>query len=202
GQQHYHPHDERIEADYSQAAFYLVADTLGSEVTLRDLNPHSKQGDCAILDFLVSMGASWSFNEEGLIIKADELNAIDIDASQQPDLMPVMSVACAYAKGVSHIYNARRLRLKECDRLEAIAKMLKKAGIEVEETEDSLTITGGQVRGCHVTTMHDHRMAMSAAVLALKAEGNIVIDDYECVKKSYPDFFLHYKKLGGNTHEC
>ena len=201
GHQSYQSHDERIEADYSQAAFYLVADVLGSDVVVKGLNSESKQGDRVIIDFLEAMGATVAQTDESISLKAEQLKAIEIDASQCPDLMPVMAVACAYASGTSRIINASRLRLKECDRLHAMKQMLENVGIEVREMDDSLTITGGRVTSGFVKTYHDHRMAMAAAILATRASGDVVIDDEACVKKSYPEFFEDFKRLEGEYYE-
>ena len=203
GGQNYQPCDYHVEADFSQAAFYLTADLLGSDITLTNLNTSSSQGDRAILEILEKMGGKIIETEEGIKVVCDEIKAAEIDASQCPDLMPVVSVACAMAKGTSHIINAGRLRIKECDRLSASVELLKQTGIEAVEEAESMSITGSQeFQGASVSSYHDHRMCMAEAILSTCANGPIIIDDKECVKKSYPGFFDDFTSLGGEYHEC
>ena len=117
--------------------------------------------------------------------------------------MPVVSVACGLAEGTSHIINAGRLRIKECDRLTASVELLKATGIDAVEEEDSMTITGStSYNKAEVTSSNDHRMCMAEAILSTRSNGPITIDDKDCVKKSYPGFFEDFKSLGGEYHEC
>lgn len=203
GGQNYKPCNYDVEADFSQAAFYLVADLLGSDITLTNLNMHSSQGDRAILDIMKQMGGEIVETKEGIKVVCDEIKPATIDASQCPDLMPVVSVACALAHGTSHIVNAGRLRIKECDRLHASVEVLKETGIDAIEEEESMTIIGKpQFKSAHVSSYNDHRMCMAEAILSTCADGEIVIDDKDCVKKSYPGFFEDFTSLGGEYHEC
>ena len=203
GNQHYCAANYNVEADFSQSAFFLVADVLGHDITLTNMNLSSCQGDREIIPILERMGAKLIKNEQGYKMVADELTATTIDASQVPDIIPALGVACAFAKGTSHIINASRLRIKECDRLEATRIMLETCGVEVKESDDSLTIVGtDDLRGGQVTSFNDHRMAMSEAILATRLSSSLRIDDALCVRKSYPHFFEDYKKLGGQYHEC
>ena len=203
GNQNYTPCDYNVEADFSQAAFYLVADLLGSDITLTNLNMHSSQGDRAILDIMEQMGGEIVETSAGIKVVCDKIKPATIDASQCPDLMPVVSVACGLAEGTSHIINAGRLRIKECDRLTASVELLKATGIDAVEEEDSMTITGStSYNKAEVTSSNDHRMCMAEAILSTRANGPITIDDKDCVKKSYPGFFEDFKSLGGEYHEC
>ena len=203
GNQNYKPCDYNVEADFSQAAFYLVADLLGSDITLTNLNMHSSQGDRAILDIMEQMGGEIVETSAGIKVVCDKIKPATIDASQCPDLMPVVSVACGLAEGTSHIINASRLRIKECDRLTASVELLKAAGIDAVEEEDSMTITGSHsYNSAEVTSSNDHRMCMAEAILSTRANGPITIDDKGCVKKSYPGFFEDFTSLGGEYHEC
>lgn len=203
GNQNYKPCDYNVEADFSQAAFYLVADLLGSDITLTNLNMHSSQGDRAILDIMEQMGGEIVETSAGIKVVCDKIKPATIDASQCPDLMPVVSVACGLAEGTSHIINAGRLRIKECDRLTASVELLIAAGIDAVEEEDSMTITGSHsYNSAEVTSSNDHRMCMAEAILSTRANGPITIDDKDCVKKSYPGFFEDFTSLGGEYHEC
>lgn len=182
GGQNYKACNYNVEADFSNAAFFLTANTLGSKVELLNLNATSKQGDAEIQRITTNYNGSFS----------------DIDVSQIPDLVPILTVLAALSKGSSKIYNAARLRLKECDRLSALSTELNRLGAEITETEDSLEINGvASLHGGTCDSHNDHRIAMSLAIAALKATEPIVIKNAECVSKSYPEFWDDYKALGG-----
>lgn len=128
------------------------------------------------------------------------MSAADVDSSDIPDVIPVLSVAAACCEGTSTFYNAGRLRLKECDRLSAMALSLEKLGIEVSETENELIVTGGRLKGgCEVSGFNDHRIVMSMAIAALSCEEPVVITGVEAIAKSYPDFFEEFRRLGGRA---
>ena len=199
GGQKYRATRYRVEGDFSQAAFFLCADAMGSAVQVEDLKRDSLQGDSAVLDILQRMGAEVCQEDGTVCCRADALHAVDIDASQCPDIIPVVSVAAALCKGTTTIQNARRLRIKECDRLHAIFAELTKLGARIKEKEDSLEIEGVErFTGGTVWSHKDHRIAMMLAIAATRAEGPVVIEDWECVSKSYPNFFEDYTMLGGN----
>lgn len=187
-----------VEGDFSQAAFFLVADVLGADITINNLNLKSHQADRSVIDILERMGAELIKDKNGYRMKAEHLHSIDIDASSCPDIIPVISLACLKAEGTSHIYNAKRLRYKECDRLKAICEVIGQSGGIVTEKEDEIMITGGgALKGGIYSDYNDHRMVMMEAVLAMMTETPVTIKNWECVSKSYPDFFEDYKKLGG-----
>lgn len=202
GNQSYKPCDYTIEGDYSQAAFYLVAGALDNDIVLQGLNLNSLQGDKEVIDILERMGCQFVKEEEGYKIECQQLKATDIDASQCPDIIPVIALACASANGTSRIYNAKRLRIKECDRLKATVEVLNCLGIEAKELEEEMIINGGSITGGNVSSYNDHRMAMMEAIASTVSYHNIIIDNKECVKKSYPSFWEHFKKLGGKINEC
>jgi 3-phosphoshikimate 1-carboxyvinyltransferase len=130
-------------------------------------------------------------------IQGKELQGISIDAANVPDLVPACAVAACFAHGETAIRNAKRLRIKESDRLSTLNLVLSDMGASITESEDSLYITGGsQLRGTVVQHHNDHRIAMAAAIAGLKAEGDMVIPNAECVNKSYPTFFTDLQKLG------
>lgn len=187
-----------VEGDFSQAAFFLVADVLGADITINNLNLKSHQADRSVIDILERMGAELIKDKNGYRMKAEHLHSIDIDASSCPDIIPVISLTCLKAEGTSHIYNAKRLRYKECDRLKAICEVIGQSGGIVTEKEDEIMITGGgALKGGIYSDYNDHRMVMMEAVLAMMTETPVTIKNWECVSKSYPDFFEDYKKLGG-----
>ncbi|MDD6794286.1 MAG: 3-phosphoshikimate 1-carboxyvinyltransferase [Clostridiaceae bacterium] len=203
GKQKYNSKDYRVEGDYSQGAFYLCADALGANVNVLDLKDDSLQGDKEVIDILSRMGAKITIVNNGLKLSADSLNSTVIDASMCPDIIPVLSVVASLAEGTTNIIKAGRLRIKECDRLHAIVSELSKIGANIEEKEDSIIIHGVKEfkGGCTVWSHRDHRMAMSLAIASTRCIEPIILKDYECVSKSYPNFFIDFKALGGKIIE-
>lgn len=187
--------DFTVEGDWSNAAFPLC---MGAQVT--GLNPDSTQGDKAIIDVLRKMGAVVSVN--GGNYKADvlSLHGCEIDASDIPDAVPVIAAVAATAEGKTVIYNAGRLRLKESDRIQTVCDMLRSIGADISETDDGMVINGkNSLIGGEVDSFNDHRIAMAAAVAAVKCENAVIIRNAEAVNKSYPEFFNDYNKLGGKA---
>lgn len=177
----------RAEGDWSNAAFWMAARALGSDINVTNLNMNSVQGDRAVMQVLDAMRSA-----------GGKLCAARVDASDIPDLVPILSVVATQAEGETVFYNAGRLRIKECDRLAAMHECLSILGADVEETEDGLIVRGNtQLHGGEVQSFNDHRIAMSMAIAATVADGDIVIRGAQAVAKSYPTFFEDYKKLGG-----
>ena len=198
GRQEYKARDYRVESDFSQAAFYLVAGALGNDVTLLDLNLDSLQGDKATIDFLKQMNCEIIENDEGIKVVSHGLKATTVDASQCPDVIPVVSLALALASGHSEVINAGRLRIKECDRLQATVEELNKLKAQAVEHESSMELEGvGTLIGGNVSSHDDHRMAMMLAIASTVCKEPIIIDNKECVKKSYPSFWKDFEMLGG-----
>lgn len=192
GRQHYRPATYRLEADYSQAAFFLAAGALGCSARCHGLNPDSLQGDRAIIDIVSQMGAEITWSEGTLAAKStDRLKALTIDAREIPDLVPVLAALGALAEGVTRIINAGRLRLKESDRLHAMFLELNKLGTEVHEETEALIINGkaSLPGGVSVESHNDHRVAMALAVASLGCLKPIMINGSDCVNKSYPLFW-------------
>lgn len=186
-----------VENDWSQAAFFLAGGAISGNVTLCDMNPDSAQGDKEIVSLLKKMGADLTVGKDYVNVKKSELRGIKIDVSQIPDLVPILSVLGACADGETEIFNAKRLRLKESDRLMSVTEMLNGMGISVEMGEDYLKIKGkGEFKSCTVDSFNDHRIVMSAAIAATKAD-EIKILNHNAVSKSYPEFFSDYIKIGG-----
>jgi len=191
-----------VERDWSQAAFFLTGGLISGSVNVLDMRLDSLQGDKKIIDVLEEFGGNISISEDKIEVKKSTLKGIDIDASQIPDLVPILSVAGAYAEGTTFIYNAKRLRIKESDRLLAVTQMLKNTGARVEMGEDYLKIEGiDRLKGGMVNSFNDHRIVMSAAIAALNSKEPVIIEDYKAITKSYPTFFEDYFKIGGRG-EC
>ena len=187
GGQGYRAGDCRVEGDYSQAAFFLGANFLGSRVQVLGMNPNSIQGDRAILSVLEAMKAPGECR---------------VDAGEIPDLIPVLAVCAAGRKGKTLFYNAARLRLKESDRLDTTAALLKGLGGNVEEGEDFLTVLGeGTLQGGTVDSFNDHRIAMAAAIASTICRESVTVKGAESVAKSYPDFWKDLEALGGRIEQ-
>ena len=204
GNQKYNARNYRVEGDYSQAAFFLCADSLGNDVLCKDLDLNSLQGDKEVIDILERMNVVFNANDIGVKGTTNgELTSTVIDGSQCPDIIPVLTSVAALTKGTTEIINAGRLRIKECDRLAAVTSELNKLGAKIIEKEDGLVVTGVEKLqgGVEVWSHKDHRIAMTLAIASTRCEEPIVIKDYECIAKSYPNFFEDFKALGGNVHE-
>lgn len=189
-----------VEGDFSQAAFVAAAAAINGEAAIRRLNSFSSQGDYKIIELLGAFGAKVFFDGNVLQASKGELRGgIKIDARNIPDLVPVLAVVAAYAEGETVIYNAKRLRFKESDRLHAVCEMLTAIGADAKETDDGLIIRGKEkLKGGNVKSYNDHRIAMSAAVASLRTENGITIDDMSCINKSYPQFLDDFLMLTKN----
>jgi len=186
GNQKYSSCDYTVEGDYSQAAFFEVANFIGNDIKINGMNPFSLQGDKQILDIVSSLKSA---SEDELIV---------IDGSQCPDIMPIAAVAASLRRGETHLVNIGRLRLKESDRLSAIAEELTKLGGKIKVVENSLIINGADsFNGADVDSHNDHRIAMMLAIASTRSSGRVTISGYESVSKSYPDFFEVFRSLGG-----
>lgn len=168
-----------VECDWSNAAFFLTANTLGSTINLLNLNENSVQGDRAVSGILQKIAGN-----------------ITISAADIPDLVPILSVAAAANRGAIFT-DVRRLRMKESDRVETVANMLKKLGCSVITTENTMTVEPAQFKGCTIDAAGDHRIAMAAAIASTIADGPVTILGAECVAKSYPRFWDDFRELGG-----
>ena len=200
GQTYAGPRMRFTEGDWSNAAFWLVAGAIRGSIGCQGLDMTSPQGDRAIVSLLEEFGAETKMVLNQITVTHKEMKGIRMDASQIPDLVPILCIAGAAAEGKTEITNAGRLRIKESDRLAAMADCLKKIGVEVEEREDGLLITGGcnPPEGEIVIDSHgDHRIVMAMAIAAVSLGVDITIEHAEAVNKSYPSFFAELKKLGG-----
>ena len=183
--------------DWSNAATFLVAGALRSEVEVRGLISHSVQGDRKVLDILRDFGAEVRTGPDWVRVRHRKLSGCTIDISDSPDLLPVLSVLACAAEGRTEFTHAARLRLKESDRLAASAAMISALGGQVEEYPDRLVVTGSTLHGGVVDVRNDHRMVMSAAIAAGLCSSDVIFDGAEAVEKSYPGFFEDLQVLGG-----
>ncbi len=210
GGQSYKATDMDIEGDWSSAANFLVAGAIFGKVNVSGLDTKSLQADLSIMDILMEAGASLSQmgddDPRGVIhVQKAPLNAFDVDANNCPDLFPIAAVLAAFCQGTSRIAGVGRLANKESDRAQAILSMLVQLGVKARISGDKIIIeghslaqrclTGHLLKGGNYTSSHDHRMVMALKVAELGADGPIVIDDIECVSKSFPTFMELFGKL-------
>ena len=188
GNQTLHASNEETEGDYSQAAFFKVANSLGSNINIEGLSSKSSQGDKKIIEIC----------DKIVYNKNDMLNPFTLDCSDIPDLVPVLTVLASFCAGKSEIINVARLRIKESDRLEAISACLNKIGGKVTAYPDKLVIEGLEsLNGGEIESFNDHRIPMAMAMAATRCENPLVIKGAQCVEKSYPNFWEDYRSLGG-----
>lgn len=201
-QQFISPASLNVEGDWSNAAFWLVAGVLNGDIEITGMDMNSKQGDMAIVDILKRMGAQIDIKGISIRCTKSHLKATDIDASNIPDLVPVLAVAASLAEGETRIYNAERLRLKESDRLKTTSEAILSLGGQIHETDDGLVIFGKpSLDSGQCDSFNDHRIAMSLAVASVSCTAPVIIERAQAVQKSYPDFFEDMKLLGAKIEE-
>lgn len=201
GGQTYKSCNYTTDGDWSQAAFFMVLGAIGGKVTVKGVAKDSTQGDKKCAEILARFGAKVTQLDNEVTVEKGKLKAITIDASQIPDLVPVLSVCAAFAEGTTKIINAERLRIKECDRLKATAELLNNLGGKVKELSDGLEITGvSSLKGGNVNGYNDHRIVMSAAVCAARSDEDITATFAMSINKSYPDFYIDYNSIGGKAN--
>lgn len=201
-QKYISPKEITIDGDWSNASFFLCAGAVSKDgITVTGLDINSTQGDRKILDVLKRMGADIVINGTEITVKKNKLMGTMVNGADIPDAVPVISVLGAMCdKGVTHIVNASRLRLKESDRIATTESMLSKVGAAVSETDDGLVIwSENELIGGRVDGANDHRIVMSAAVISSLCALPVDIVGAEAVEKSYPHFFEDFNSLGGKA---
>jgi len=199
GNQHYKAQNVSVEGDFSQLAFFAVLGTLNNTLSCSNMDMSSKQGDKAILDCIPS------FTSEKDTITFTNKKPIPqtIDLSNCPDLGPILCVLASYTNGETNIVNAARLRMKESDRIEAMETELKKWGVDITSTFDSIQIHGKELyksdNTIEIFGHNDHRIVMAMTVFGLCADSECIIDDAQAITKSYPTFFEDIQSLGGKV---
>ena len=188
----YKPQTYKVEGDWSSASYFLAAAAVTEgDITLSGVNPDSVQGDAEFPTVLEKMGCEVKKTADSLQLIGNSLNGITINMNNMPDAVQTLAVIALFAKGVTVIEGIGNLRIKETNRIEALANELGRLGAEVEAGEDFLIVKPGEYQGAEIETYNDHRMAMSFAVAGLKIPG-VKIKDPKCVEKSFPDFFSHW----------
>ena len=219
GGQGYKAADIDLEGDWSAAANFLVAGAVFGQVEVAGLDTTSLQADLSIMDILMDAGASLSQldgDKGNITVQRAPLRAFKVDASNCPDLFPIISVLAAFCQGTSRLAGVGRLANKESDRAKAILEMLNQMGVQASVEGDEMVIEGhclaqrilasregdamsqyggvpGLLKGGTYTSHHDHRMVMALKVASLGASSPIVIDDEDCVAKSFPQFAEAWK---------
>ena len=194
--QTYQPARYAVEGDWSSASYLLALGAACGELEIRNLNRHSMQGDRVLLDYLKEMGAEVELVNSTVRVSQSRLRAIRADLSECIDLLPTMAVLAAVADGVSEFAGIERARIKESDRVAAVAAGLSRMGIATVVEKNRLTVTGGAPRGAVIDSRGDHRIAMAFSVLGAVA-GETVIEGAECVTKTFPGFWDILVSIGG-----
>lgn len=185
-----------IEGDWSSAAYWLVGGAINGDVTVENINIETLQADKAILEVLQYAGVSMSISFDYVTARKSRIKAFDFDATNAPDLFPILAILAAYADGESYITGLHRLWHKETNRAETIAEMLMSLEVPFSIEDDYIAVTGcGQPTGGYVDSYHDHRIAMAASIAGIRSRNDLVIDNAQAVNKSYPDFFKHLRSL-------
>jgi 3-phosphoshikimate 1-carboxyvinyltransferase len=193
--QRYLPREYGIEGDASNASYFLAAAAITrGKVRVENFRPESLQGDAGFLKILEKMGCAVTRGESFAEVCGQELRGIEVDMDSMPDVVPTLAVCGAFASGRTTIQNIGHLRLKESDRIGALARELSKMGVKVEEGKDWLSVEGGKPQGAEVETYNDHRLAMSFAISGLAVPG-VKIKGERCVDKSFPEFWETLEKL-------
>lgn len=217
GGQRYRAADIDLEGDWSAAANFLVAGALFGKAEIKGLDTTSLQADLSVMDILMDTGASLSQldgDKGNITVQRSPLKSFSVDASNCPDLFPILSVLAAFCQGTSRLAGVGRLANKESDRAKAIIEMLTQMGVKAEIQNDEMVIEGhslsqrllnqatdggspsaGLLKGGSYTSHHDHRMVMALKVAAFGADSPVLIDDEDCVSKSFPGFHNLYAEL-------
>ena len=186
-----------VEGDWSGAAFLFVAGAIANEIRVEGMREDSVQADKKILEAIKDAGAKIIYADGVYKITPSILNAFEFDATECPDLFPPLVALAAYCRGITKIKGANRLTHKESNRALTLQDVFGRMGIEIELKDDWMFVHGGSsLQPATVHSHHDHRIAMAAAVAALKATGPIVIEEAEAINKSYPAFYNDVISLG------
>lgn len=193
--QRYQARTYRIEPDASNMSYFLAAAAiLGGRVRIPGIDESSAQGDVQFIKVLERMGCTVDVGQAVVELRGGALRGIEVDMNWMPDLVPTLAVVAAFADGPTHITNIANLRIKECDRIDAMETELRKMGVRAESTADTLTVYGGASHGAEIDTYNDHRIAMSFAVAGLRTPG-VVVRNPGCVAKSFPTFWQVFDGL-------
>lgn len=186
-----------VEGDWSGAAFLFVAGAIAGDIRIQGMKVDSVQADKKILEAIRDAGAKLSVEEGVYHVGPADLHAFHFDATECPDLFPPLVALAAYCSGDTVIKGALRLTHKESNRALTLQDVFGKMGVKIDLDGDEMIVHGNRhLNGAKVHSHHDHRIAMAAAVAALGATGEVMIEEAEAINKSYPDFYEHLKALG------
>lgn len=206
GKQSYYPKDLTIEGDWSAAANFIVAAAIFGEITIKGLNQKSMQGDRVILDIVKQCGAIVSSTKAGLTIKRSHLTSFHyFDATDTPDLFPILVVLAAFCEGETRIAGMERLVNKESNRGKALISEFTKAGVDIKQDGNEMVVNGislgrrlltkKMLKGGNYKTFADHRIAMALRIALIATRDKVTLDDASCINKSYKEFEDTYKSI-------
>lgn len=200
GQRYVSPGKVLVEGDASSASYFLAAGAIqGGEVKVTGVGKLSIQGDVKFAEVLEKMGADIEWGDDYIISRGAKLHAVDLDMNHIPDAAMTIATAALFAKGTTTIRNIYNWRIKETDRLAAMATELRKVGATVDEGHDYISVTPPVVlTTASIDTYNDHRMAMCFSLMAFAPCG-ITINDPDCTSKTFPDYFYQFSQLAKNV---
>jgi 3-phosphoshikimate 1-carboxyvinyltransferase len=200
GGQRYTPVRRAIPADFSSATFFLAAGALaGNNILCLGLDMEDTQGDKAVLEYLVAMGADISHEPEGIRVRGNSLRGTELDLNATPDALPMMAALACFAEGETRLVNVPQARLKETDRISVMHEELEKLGARITELDDGMVIEGSTLHGGDVEGHDDHRVVMALAIAATAIKEEVRIHGAEAVDVTYPGFVEDMKILGGKV---
>ena len=195
GSQAYTAGTRSVEPDLSNAGYFWEAGAItGADIGVDNIGTSSLQGDLKQAYIFEKMGCTVNHDGRVLRVKGDALQGVDVDMSDTPDAVPAVAVTAAFAQGTTRITNIAHLRVKECDRIDAVCSQLTKMGIKAVQGQDFMEITGGTPHGAVIETFNDHRIAMAFAIAGLRVDG-MKIENPVCVEKSFPTFWQLFESL-------
>lgn len=198
GGQRYRPFEKQIPADFSSATFFVCAGAiLDADIVLEGLDFNDVQGDKGVIEILRNMGADIEISDDGLRIKRNKLEGLDIDLNAMPDALPALAVTGCFAKGQTRLYNVAQARLKETDRIKVMAAELGKMGAAIQELPDGLLIEQSRLHAADLAGHADHRVVMALSLAAMTVEGTSTIDTAEAVNVTFPDYVQLMQNAGG-----
>lgn len=184
-----------VEGDAANASYFFAAAAVTrGRVKVTGINPESAQGEIGFVDILQKMGCTVRKGRNWIEVQGGKLKGIGVDMNSMPDAVQTLAVVAAFATTPTVIKNIANLRIKETDRIAALAAELRKIGCKVDEFSDGLKVIPGRLGAATISTYNDHRMAMSFAVAGLAVKG-IKIENPGCVSKTFPDFFGQLERL-------
>ena len=198
GQGKWKAFDARIPLDWSAALYPIVAGCVvpGSEVRVPGMDFNDSQGDKAVINVLREMGADIEISDHEVVARTSSLTGRQIDCNDFIDQFMLLAVVGALAEGETVLTNAEVCRYKECDRISEMHKALKAMGADVEERPDGLVIRKSRLRGASLDSRNDHRMVMTLSVAGMAARGQTLINNIECIKKTFPHYVEQMQGIG------